>query len=90
MVMVARHSAVACGTWRLGITWAPPYSDAMQEDEARIHATADLPPQLEGPSVWYGPEMARRQDWIHRLSSQEIAEVEQAARPWAGRELSGL
>jgi hypothetical protein len=62
----------------------------MQEDEARVHATADLPPLLDGPTVWYGPEMARRQDWVHLLSPQEIAEVEHAARPWAGRELSGL
>jgi len=62
----------------------------MQAAQAQATHTADLPPRLEGPSVWYGPDMAQREDWIHRLSPQEVAEVEQAARPWAGRDLSGL
>lgn len=62
----------------------------MQAAQAQAAHTADLPPRLEGPSVWYGPDMAQREDWIHHLSPQEIAEVEQAARPWAGRDLSGL
>jgi hypothetical protein len=50
----------------------------------------DLPPELEGPAVWYGPEMAARQDWLHHLTAQEVQEVERAALPWAGRDLAGL
>jgi len=51
---------------------------------------AHLPPLLDGPAVWYGPQMAGREDWIHTLSAQEIEEVAHAARPWAERDLSGL
>ena len=62
----------------------------MQEEQARAHATAELPPLLDGPSVWYGPEMAARRDWLYPLDTQEIQEVERAARSWAGRDLSAL
>ena len=24
-----------------------------------------LPPPVEGPAVWYGPEMVKRSDWVH-------------------------
>ena len=39
----------------------------------------DLPPQQTGAAAWYGPEMARRDDWLMSLSAAEIAEVESAA-----------
>jgi Taurine catabolism dioxygenase TauD, TfdA family len=39
-----------------------------------------LPPQVEDRSAWYGPEMAKRDDWIERLSDVEIAEVERSFR----------
>ncbi|HJZ66611.1 MAG TPA: TauD/TfdA family dioxygenase [Blastocatellia bacterium] len=39
-----------------------------------------LPPEIGDPSAWYGPELARRADWIERLSQPEIAEVEGAMR----------
>ena len=35
-----------------------------------------LPPEIRDASVWYGPEVARRTDWIAPLSEEEIAEVE--------------
>ena len=35
---------------------------------------------IEARSAWYGPELAGRDDWIERLSSTEIAEVEHATR----------
>jgi hypothetical protein len=41
-------------------------------------ATADLPPEIHGPSAWYGPDMARRRDWMVELSRDEVAEVEAA------------
>lgn len=43
--------------------------------------TDDLPPPIEGPSVWYGPDMAEREDWTYHLSAAEIAEVEAALAP---------
>ena len=41
----------------------------------------DLPPPVEGPSAWYGPDMlARESDWIVPFSPAHVAEVEQAAK----------
>lgn len=39
-----------------------------------------MPPEVEHRSAWYGPEVARRHDWIERLSEKEIEEVELAFR----------
>jgi Taurine catabolism dioxygenase TauD, TfdA family len=39
-----------------------------------------LPPEIADHSVWYGPELKERSDWIERLSAVEIAEVEIATR----------
>lgn len=47
---------------------------------------AELPPAVEGPSVWYGPEMSKRTDWIYRLTPADIAEVEEAMAPLVARE----
>src|SRR6185503_2607711 len=33
---------------------------------------------IPSPADWRGAEMAGRSDWIHRLSAEEIAEIEQA------------
>ncbi len=46
----------------------------------------DLPPPLKGASAWYGPEMAKRDDWILVLSPQDVAEVEAAVAPLATSE----
>ena len=35
---------------------------------------------IEGPAAWHGPELAAARDWIHELSADEIAEIEQAVR----------
>ncbi|HEU0177299.1 MAG TPA: TauD/TfdA family dioxygenase [Blastocatellia bacterium] len=40
----------------------------------------DLPPEIQGPSAWYGPEMLTRPDWVEHLSETEIAEVERATK----------
>ena len=37
-----------------------------------------LPPEICDASVWYGPELAQRDEWIVRLTETEIAEVETA------------
>ncbi len=46
----------------------------------------DLPAAIEGPSVWYGPDMTARTDWIYPLSAADIAEVEQAIAPLVNAE----
>ena len=33
---------------------------------------------ISGPFVWTGPEMTQRDDWIHVLSGDEIAEIDAA------------
>ena len=40
----------------------------------------DLPPAIEGPSAWYGPDLDRERDWIEYLSSTEVAEVDKAVK----------
>jgi hypothetical protein len=37
-----------------------------------------LPPELRDRSVWYGAELAKRDEWIKRLSDAEIDEVRRA------------
>ena len=46
----------------------------------------DLPPEQAGAAAWYGPEMARRDDWLMPLETAEIAEIEAAAGALAARE----
>ena len=33
---------------------------------------------FEGPSAWYGPDMAKSEAWIYRLTASDIAEIEAA------------
>ena len=47
-------------------------------DPSRLDS--QLPPEIEDASAWYGPDLNKRTDWIERLSGDEIAEVEQAAK----------
>jgi hypothetical protein len=46
----------------------------------------EIPPALDGPSAWYGPDMARRSDWIEFLSPDELVEIESASRQLAVEE----
>jgi hypothetical protein len=39
-----------------------------------------IPQVIQGPSVWYGPQMAARGEWIEQLSQAEIAEIDAAAQ----------
>ncbi|WP_207479309.1 TauD/TfdA family dioxygenase [Arenibaculum pallidiluteum] len=61
----------------------------MPDDAAR---TDGLPPEITGPSAWYGPDMARSRDWIIPLEPSEVAELDAAARRIAesGREIATL
>lgn len=44
-----------------------------------IIASKDLPPEIHGPSAWYGADLVASADWTHTLSGQEITEVHSAA-----------
>lgn len=46
----------------------------------------ELPPEQTGAAAWYGPDMARRDDWLMPLSAAEIAEVESATSALVRRE----
>ena len=39
-----------------------------------------LPPEIQGPSAWYGPDLTRSPNWIEYLSSTEVGEVERAVK----------
>ena len=43
---------------------------------------------LDSPAAWRGPDMARRDDWIVRLSAEEIGELERACAGVRQRGLS--
>lgn len=47
----------------------------------------ELPPRIDGPSAWYGPDIAARADWIETLSREELSEIEFAGRPMAESEV---
>jgi hypothetical protein len=39
----------------------------------------ELPLAIQGPSAWYGPDLAQRGEWIEHLSETEIAEIDKAS-----------
>jgi hypothetical protein len=41
---------------------------------------ASLPDRIDGPSAWYGPELATRHDWIHVWDAHELQEIDTAIR----------
>ena len=49
-----------------------------------------LPPELHGPAVWRGPEIAARGDWIAPLSAADIAEIEAAVTANAKRDIASM
>lgn len=44
-----------------------------------------LPPEISGPSAWYGPEMLRSPSWSEAVTAAEIAEVEAATERVSAR-----
>ena len=46
-----------------------------------------LPPVIEGPSAWYGPDLSTRGEWIEHLSETEIAEIDKASARLANAEM---
>ena len=49
-----------------------------------------LPPAINGPSAWFGPDMASRNDWVYPLSPSEIEEIRRAATPWMTQNPAGI
>src|ERR1051325_10870910 len=43
-----------------------------------------LPPEIQGPSAWYGHALLRQTDWIYQLSESETGELEAAVDGLAG------
>lgn len=58
-------------------------------DSASITA-ADLPPEVCDRSVWYGPEIATRDEWIERWSEGEIEELRSALAQFETAESRGV
>ncbi len=46
--------------------------------------------RIEGPSAWYGNELAKRDDWMFRLSRDDIAELDKAIDASADREIKDI
>lgn len=58
----------------------------MTERRSSTPGRDSLPPAVTGASVWYGPKMMQRSDWIHVVAPGEVAEIERAMRPLVERE----
>jgi len=43
-------------------------------------AILKVPPEIDGPSAWYGPEVAASNDWVRYLSDPEVGEIERALK----------
>jgi Taurine catabolism dioxygenase TauD, TfdA family len=41
---------------------------------------SEYPPEIQGPSAWYGPKLDAHRDWIEVLSDTEITEIERATQ----------
>ena len=44
-----------------------------------------LPPEQTGAAAWFGPQWAGRDDWIVRLSENDVDELEAAIAAWPAR-----
>src|ERR1041384_3138746 len=49
----------------------------MRVPSLSLDLLSDLPPEVTDRSAWYGHDLANCDDWIERLSADEIAEIEQ-------------
>ena len=47
----------------------------MAQDGNAARTIEGLPPPVEGPAVWYGPDMAKRTEWVHALSAEDLGDV---------------
>ena len=62
--------------------------DRLVDQRSRWQITMDeIPPEIRGPSAWYGPDLAAHGDWIEQLSEPEILEIDAAAERLANAEI---
>jgi hypothetical protein len=56
---------------------------AMSLNVAHDHASEalDLPDPIQGPRVWYGPEMSASDAWIHQMTDADLDEIEATMKP---------
>ena len=47
----------------------------------------EIPPIIQGPSAWYGPDLAMRGDWIEPSSETEIEEIGRVSERLADAEI---
>jgi hypothetical protein len=40
---------------------------------------AELPPEIQGPAAWFGPDESTKQHWQYELTDEELTELERAA-----------
>jgi hypothetical protein len=48
-------------------------------------APVSLPDEQIGAAAWYGPDLARRTDWVLHLSADDLAEIDAAVGPLVAR-----
>jgi hypothetical protein len=46
-----------------------------------------IPERIEGPSAWYGPDLAARGEWVEQLTESEIAEIDTASKRLANADV---
>ncbi|TDP64026.1 TauD/TfdA family dioxygenase [Roseateles toxinivorans] len=50
-----------------------------------------LPPQIEGPSAWFGPDMAARSDeWLLHFTETELAEIASASLAYGEADIASM
>ncbi len=59
---------------------------SVREQEFHTPSVDELPSPVEGPSAWYGPQVAASDEWIYALTPGDISEVETALAPLVARE----
>jgi alpha-ketoglutarate-dependent taurine dioxygenase len=66
--------------------------DLIGSPAAQLYSAAmlELPPSLQGPAVWRGPEIATRGEWIEPLSAGEIDEIEAAVMHNLQRDIASV
>ena len=66
----------------------------MSLNAAHDHADTGfvLPAPIVGPQAWFGPAMSASDEWVHRITDDDLAEIEAAMRPLvdAGQDIARI
>ncbi|HYG43976.1 MAG TPA: TauD/TfdA family dioxygenase, partial [Bordetella sp.] len=57
-------------------------------DTVNDDSSSKVPPVVQGPAAWYGPDMNANPEWIHTLQPDDIDELDQALRSFHAGGLS--